>query len=135
VKVELSRFRVKPGKSPRVNEWLKALNDGMTEIVPLLDREEMKVEVIFREMIDGEEYLYWFSVQGDAGKSANDLYELGRKHMEFHEECIEHDYGMRNAQPQVVMVPKIVAEAMNWDNPATSVASFQPRELIYRRKA
>src|SRR3989337_2855459 len=65
MKVELSRFRVKSGKSGRVDEWLKMLNRNMGEIIPMLDREEMKLEVIFREMIGEEEYLYWFSVQAD----------------------------------------------------------------------
>lgn len=111
------------------------LNDSMATIVPLLDYEEMKLEVIFREMINGDEYLYWFSVQGDAGKSANDLYDVGRRHVAFHEECVDHDYGMHDAQPQVVMVPKMVAEAMNWENPAASAVTFQPRELIHRKKS
>ena len=135
MRVELSRFRVKPGKSARVDEWLKMLNDRMDEIVPILDREEMKLEVIFREMIGGEEYLYWFSVQGDQGKPANaDAdYEVGRKHTEFHEECIAHDYGMRDAQPQVIMVPSGVAQAMEWQNPPASAVEFQRREIIKRR--
>ena len=68
MRVELSRFRVKPGKSGRVDEWLKMLNDNMEEVVQTLEREQMKLEVIFREIIDDEECLCWFSVQGEAGE-------------------------------------------------------------------
>jgi hypothetical protein len=68
MKVELSRFHVKPGKSARVDEWMAMLNGSTHEVVQTLERERMKLEVIFREIINGEEYLYWFSVQGEAGE-------------------------------------------------------------------
>ena len=69
MKVELSRFRVKKDKSARVDEWMKMLNDNMSEVIQTLDREQMKFEVIFRELINDGEYLYWFSVQGEMGAS------------------------------------------------------------------
>lgn len=135
MRVELSRFRVKPGKSARVDEWLKMLNDRMEELVQALDHEQMKLEVIFREMIDGEEYLYWFSVQGEAGETVTTSpFDVDRKHIEFHEECIDHDFGMRGAQPQVIMAPNKVARSMNWENPPAAAVEFQRRELIYKRK-
>jgi uncharacterized protein DUF6176 len=134
MRVELSRYRVREGKSSRVDEWLKMLNDHMMEAMPLLDREEMKLEVIFREVSGDTEYLYWFSVQGDTGTSANDSYEHGKKHVAFGEECIDHDYARRDAQPQVVMVPERVATAMDWDNPPSSAVPFDRREIIFRRK-
>ncbi len=31
--VELTRFKVKPGKSHRVNEWMQLLNDNMKEVL------------------------------------------------------------------------------------------------------
>jgi Family of unknown function (DUF6176) len=133
MKVELSRFRVKEGKSARVDEWLQMLNDNMAAIIPMLDQEQMKFEVIFRELIGGVEYLHWFSVQEDSGTSANQNYEVGRKHMEFGEECIDHDYGMRDAQAQVIMAPDVVAQVMLWKNPHASVTPFQQREIVRRR--
>ena len=48
MRVELTRVRVKEGKSARVDDWLKMLNDNMDEVIQTLDREQMKVEVIFR---------------------------------------------------------------------------------------
>ncbi|EJS78111.1 hypothetical protein ICY_00649 [Bacillus cereus BAG2X1-3] len=57
--VELTRFKVKPGKRHRVDEWMKLLNDNMKEVLLTLNDEKMYVETIFREIRDGEEYLYW----------------------------------------------------------------------------
>jgi Family of unknown function (DUF6176) len=134
MKVELSRFHVKPGKSQRVDEWLNMLNANMDEVLQTLEREEMMLEVIFREIIDGEEYLYWFSVQGESGEEVTTSpFEVDQKHMAFHEECTDHEYGRRDAQPQVIMAPAVVARAMGWSNAAGSVTAFQRREIIFRR--
>jgi len=131
MRVELSRFRVKPGKSARVDEWLKMLNDNMEEVVQTLEREQMKLEVIFREIIDDEEYLHWCSVQGEAGEEvATSPFAVDQLHRQFDEECIDHDFGMRDAQPQVIMIPHRVALAMDWTNAPADAVEFQRRELI-----
>src|SRR5262249_18435124 len=122
------------GKSARVDEWLSMLNANMDEVLQTLDREQMKLEVIFREIIDGEEYLYWFSIQGEAGEPVTTSpFAVDQKHLEFHEECIDSDYGRRAAQSQVIMVPRQVAQAMDWTDPPAAAVQFQRRELIYRR--
>lgn len=134
MKVELSRFKVKQGKSDRVDKWLEMLNENMEDIVQSLDREQMKLEVIFREIIDDQEYLYWFSVQGEYGEMADTSpFDVDKKHLEFHEECIDHSYGMRDAQAQVIMVPKQVATAMDWIDPSEDKVPFQKKELVYKR--
>jgi hypothetical protein len=133
MRVELSRFKVKPGKSTRVDEWRRMLNDRMSEIIPILDREEMKLEVIFREVIGEEEYLYWFTVQGEEGEPVQTSpHDVDKKHIAFHEECIEHEYGMRDAQAQAIMVPEVVARSMGWKNPPASRVGFERREIIHR---
>lgn len=135
MKVELSRFHVKPGKSARVDEWMAMLNGSTHEVVQTLERERMKLEVIFREIINGEEYLYWFSVQGEAGEPVNTSpLNIDQKHIAFHEECIDHEYGMRDAQPQVIMIPPHIAQVMEWIDPIAAAVAFQPRELIHRRE-
>jgi hypothetical protein len=132
--VELSRVRVKPGKSARVDEWLAMINERMDEVKQTLVREEMKVEVIFREIIGEDEFLYWFSVQGEAGESVNTSpFEVDQLHIAFHEECIDHDYGMRDAQPQVIMAPDAIAQAIGWPNPPGDAVPFARREIIHRR--
>lgn len=134
MKVELTRFRVNEHKSARVDEWLKMLNENMDEVVQTLDREQMKLEVIFREIIADREYLYWFSIQGEAGEDVNtSSFEVDRRHIAFHDECIDHDYGAHDAQPQVVMVPGRVAQAMGWSHPAEDTVPFERRELIHYR--
>jgi hypothetical protein len=136
MRVELSRFRVKPGKSARVDDWLKMLNDSMKEVVQTLEREQMKLEVIFREIIDDEEYLYWFSVQGEAGEEvATSPFAVDQQHRRFDEECIDHGFGMRDAQPQVIMVPHRVALAMDLTKAPAGAVEFQRRELIHRRSS
>lgn len=133
--VELTRFRVKRGKSSRVDEWLSMLNANMDEVLQTLEREQMKLEVIFREIVDGEEYLYWLSVQGEAGEPVNTSpFAIDQKHLAFHEECIDPDYGMRDSQPQVIMIPGRIAQAMDWPDPPAATVEFQPRELIHRRE-
>jgi len=134
MRVELSRFKVKPGKSARVDEWLHMINERMDEAVATLDREEMKLEVIFRELIGGNEYLYWFTVQGESGAPVQTSpHDVDRAHIAFHEECIDHDYGMRDAQPQAIIVPSAVAKAMDWNDPPQARVNFEPREIIRRR--
>jgi hypothetical protein len=132
--VELSRFRVKPGKESRVDEWLAMLNARMAEAKQTLAREKMKLEVIFRERIGVDEYLTWFSVQDEAGAPvASSPFEVDKEHLLFHDECIDHGYGRRDAQPQVVLVPDGVAEAMGWLSPEACAVPFQAKELVFRR--
>ena len=64
MQVELTRFKVKPGMSSVVDEWLKFLNDNMEGVLLTLEREKMYVETIFREKQGEDEYLYWYSIQG-----------------------------------------------------------------------
>ena len=132
--VELSRFRIKPGKEARVDEWLRMLNERIDEAKETLRREKMKVEVIFREKIGGDEYLSWFSVQDETGAPVSSSpHEIDKEHLRFHDECLDHDYGRRDGQAQVVMVPDEVAAAMGWAHPERAVVPFQRKEMVYRR--
>jgi|KBSSwiStaDraftv2_1062776.scaffolds.fasta_scaffold00327_31 hypothetical protein len=134
MKVELSRFRIKSGKSERVDDWLNMLNSNISEAIQTLDREQMKLEIIFREMIDGADYLYWFSVQGEAAQSLETSpFEVDARHIEFWNECIDEDYGRHDAQPQVIMVPVEIAKAMGWESPCGAAVKFERREIVYKR--
>lgn len=111
--VELSRFRVKKGKSARVDEWMSFLNEHMADTLLTLEGEKMYVETIFREVLDGREYLYWYSVQADGGiEVENSESYIDKKHLEYWEECIDPSYGMVDLTPQVVMIPKPIYETM-----------------------
>ena len=124
MRVELTRFRVLPGKSERVDEWLEMLNERMTETLATLAREKMHVEVVFRERIGDEEFLSWFSIQGEGEKIETSPHEVDRLHLEYWRECIDETYGARDAVPQVVMVSHKVAEALEWADPKTSAIAW-----------
>lgn len=68
MKVELVRFKVKEGKSKQVDAWLKFLNANMKDVLVTLDGEKMFVETIFREQLNGDEFLYWIQFKGKADK-------------------------------------------------------------------
>ncbi|NQP47079.1 hypothetical protein HO916_07960 [Streptococcus suis] len=99
--VELSRFRVKEGKSVQVDEWMVFLNEHMEDTLLTLEGEKMYVETIFREVLDGREYLYWYSVQAEGGIEVEDS-----------ESYIDPSYGMVGLDPQVIMIHKTIYETM-----------------------
>lgn len=49
IKVELSKFKVKQGKSDVVDNWIKFLNKNMKDVLLTLKDEKMYVETIFRQ--------------------------------------------------------------------------------------
>lgn len=111
--VELTRFKVKKGKSHRVDEWMQLLNDNMKDVLLTLNDEKMYVETIFREIRDGEEYLYWYSVQGEGGTLVeNSHHGIDKKHLEFWYECIDEDDPAVDMKTEVVMIQDVVKEAM-----------------------
>ena len=129
MKVELTRFRIKPDKLSRVDEWLKTMNDRIDECVETLEREKMYVEVVFRERYKGEEFLYWFSIQHDSGEPLDTSpHEIDKIHRSFGEECIDLTYGAVEPLPQVVMIPKRVAEAMDWQKPHEASLQWTDKE-------
>lgn len=44
----------------------------MEEVLLTLEGEQMYIETIFREILNGEEYLYWYSIQGTGGVEVNE---------------------------------------------------------------
>ena len=90
MKVELTRFKVKSGKSGLVDEWMKMLQDNLPAAIETLEGEKMYVEAIFRENKDGQDYLYWFIVQGEDGINVNDSeHEIDKKHNQYFRECVD----------------------------------------------
>jgi len=93
INIELTRFKVKEGKSKLVDEWLLFLNENMSETLITLEKEKMYVETIFREVFNGEEYLYWYSVQGEGGQEVEESdHWIDKKHLEYWEECIDKNF-------------------------------------------
>ena len=113
INIELTRFRVIKGKSEKVDEWMKFLNDNMKDVLLTLEGEKMYIETIFREILDGEEYLYWYSSQGEGGiEVENSESWIDTRHLEYWEECIDKDFKPKDLDVQVVMIPEKIQEKM-----------------------
>ncbi|RLJ91427.1 DUF6176 family protein [Planococcus citreus] len=111
--VELTRFRVKKGKSEVVDEWLKFLNNHMEEVLVTLEGEKMYVETIFRETLDGAEYLYWYSVQGEGGQAVEtSTHWIDEKHMAYWQECIDPDFEAVDLSVEAIMIPRHIRNHM-----------------------
>lgn len=112
--VELIRYRVKKNKSERVDEWLKFLNANMQDVLVTLEGEKMYVETIFRERLEGEEYLYWYSIQGQGGQAVEESeHWIDKKHLEFWDECIDETFGALNLKTEVIMIPENIQKFMH----------------------
>ena len=114
MRIELTRFRVREGKTERVDEWMQFLNDHPDALRETLEPEQMYVETIFSETIDGVDYLYWYSVQGEDGRVdvTESQHWLDEKHVEFWRECIDDSVPPRDLTSRVFMLPERVAAAM-----------------------
>ena len=111
--VECTRFRVKPGKTQKVDEWMAFLNDHMDDVLVTLEGEKMYVETIFREVLNGEEYLYWYSVQGTGGVEVEESdHWIDKKHLAYWDECIDGTYKPVDLRAEVVMIPSKVRNSM-----------------------
>ena len=112
--IELTRFRVKKGKSERVDEWLMFLKDNMKDVLVTLEGEKMYVETIFREHLNGEEFLYWYSVQGEGGQEVEQSeHWIDKKHMEFWNECIDETFIPIDLKTEVVMISEKVKSVLS----------------------
>lgn len=115
-RVQLSRARVKAGMTSEVDEWMRMLRDREQECVATLERDRMALEMVFRQRQDGEEFLYWVTIQsGVAAANADALDEseltpLDREHIAFSRRCKEP--GWDEAELQVLLVPEPVRGAI-----------------------
>lgn len=111
--VELTRFKVKEGKSETVDEWLNFLNENMKDVLITLEAEQMYVETIFREVLDGTEYLYWYSVQGKNGQNVEESDNwIDEKHLRYWNECIDPAFQPVDLSTEVFMIPEKIRSAV-----------------------
>lgn len=112
MKIELHRFRVFQGKSQVVDEWLNFLNQHMEDTLLTLEDEKMYVESIHREVLDGTEYLYWYIIQGEGGRSVKDSTSyIDIQHLKYWKECIDPSYKAKAMPALVAMIPHRVRES------------------------
>ncbi|MDO4711445.1 MAG: DUF6176 family protein [Peptostreptococcaceae bacterium] len=113
MKTEMVRFKVKEGKMEKAREWIAFLNENMPAVLETLEGERMYVEVIFSEKIHGEDYLYWFSVQGEGGIQVQDSeHWIDKKHLAYWDECIDPDFKPQWLTTEVVMIPERICTSM-----------------------
>lgn len=111
--IELTRFKVKEGKTEVVDEWLKFLNENMNDVLVTLEGERMYVETIFRETLNGDEYLYWYSVQGEGGQDVDESeHWIDKKHLQYWDECIDTNFKPIDLTTEVVMIPEKIRSLM-----------------------
>lgn len=106
MKAELTKFKVKEGKSSVVDEWIEYMRNNMDDVLLNLDGEKMYVETIFREVFMNVEYLYWYSIQNDEVEEEINDTNLDSKHLEYMEECIDKTFRPADMQAEVVMLPE-----------------------------
>ncbi|GLC90472.1 DUF6176 family protein [Lysinibacillus piscis] len=112
--IELTRFKVKKGKSKQVDEWLHFLNANMEDVLVTLKGEKMYVETIFREHVNGEEFLYWYSIRGEGGLAVEQSeHWVDKKHLVYWDECIDKTFKPVDLKTEVVMIPNQVRQAMH----------------------
>jgi hypothetical protein len=115
MKVELTRFRVRKGKTERVDEWLKFLNENMKDVLTTLEGEKMYVETIFREQLNGDEFLYWYSVQSEGGQEVGESeHWIDKKHLAYWDECIDDTFIGVDLKTEVVMIPEKIRNHMEF---------------------
>lgn len=116
MRVELTKYRVKEGKSALVDEWIEYMHNHMDDVLMNLEGEKMYVETIFREAFNDVEYLYWYSVQ-DADHSEDKISEadLDDKHLEYWEKCIDKTFRPEDMKPEIVMIPDRIRKAMEYE--------------------
>lgn len=113
LQTELTRFKVKVGKTSIVDEWMSFLNEHMEETLLTLENEKMFIETIFREQLNGEEFLYWYSIQGEGGISVEDSESwIDKKHLKYWDECIDSTYKPIDLTTEVVMIPEKIRSNM-----------------------
>lgn len=114
MQVELTKFRIKQGKSELVDEWMAFLNENMQDALLSLDGEKMFVETIMRDTVGDHEYLYWYSIQADDGDTNSEAAEcIDRRHVTYWNKCIDKSYRPRNLQNEVVMIPHRIKDYMH----------------------
>lgn len=113
LQTELTRFKVKVGKTVIVDEWMSFLNEHMEETLLTLENEKMFVEIIFREQLNEDEFLYWYSIQGEGGISVEDSESwIDKKHLEYWDECIDSTYKPIDLATEVVMITEKIRSNM-----------------------
>lgn len=111
MRLELLPARIRPGKEPRADEWMRMLNDRVQECRDTLGPERMAFEAQFRDTdADGTQWLYHLSLYGEPSPGLDETNPVDRAHADFSRECKEP--GWQILQPELLLAPGPVISAM-----------------------
>ncbi|MDK6863516.1 MULTISPECIES: DUF6176 family protein [Nosocomiicoccus] len=113
-KVELTKFRVKPGKSKKVDRWLKYIQENMEGVIRNVEGEKVYVETIFREAFNDVEYLYWYTIQDKEAAESETTSPIDQTHIDFFEDCIDHTFHPEDMVSEVLIIPDRIKKAMQY---------------------
>jgi len=93
---------------------MNLLNDNLPAVLKTLDDEKMYIETIFSQRLDGVDYLYWYSMQGEGGiEVQNSEHPIDQEHLKFWRECIDPDFTPQQLLPRVSMIPDRIRSCMS----------------------
>lgn len=79
----------------------------------IMEPERMFVEAFFTETVDGVDFLYWYSMQGEHGGPVEPFdHWLDEHHADFWRACIDDTFPAEELTPRVLMVTDAVQGAM-----------------------
>jgi hypothetical protein len=92
---------------------MQFLSTNAAAVRETLEPEQMYVETIFSETIDGIDYLYWYGVQGEDGFGVEQSeHWLDEMHRQYWRACIDDSFPAEDLTPRVTMIPERVEAAM-----------------------
>jgi hypothetical protein len=111
--VRLKRFKVKDGKSAKVDEWMEFLRTHHDEVTATLNDEKIFLESIFREKRADDDYLYWFSVRVPGGIDVRDSkHTVDKRHLEFADECLGSDRQAEEMTCELTLMQESIASRL-----------------------
>jgi hypothetical protein len=100
----LTRFRLRPGTRALAQEWVRFVEAHRCAVREIMEREHMYVEAVFTETVDGIDYLYWYSMQGDHDGFADPFdHWLDEHHAWFWRTCIDDAFPPDELAPGILL--------------------------------
>lgn len=115
--VELTKVRIKDGKSDRVDDWFEYINETREDVALTFAGDRVFVESMFRVSEEEGEFIYWYTLAADVeDETVIDENNVDRIHLDFWNECIDKRYRPRNYNANVSLYSHAVYKHLKKDN-------------------